>query len=162
MQEEGWVVCRAFKKPNPNQRQGNGNWNNGYYFRSDNNFASSSIQDLLVHPVMQNQTTNYNYQVPFDSLDQQQISNHAHFDQELMDLPHLDSPSTISTSLDPEQDKNNHFNCYDDTKNVQNLHMPKLNEAALFPFPSMPLIPCDDDADSQDHLNHLLGCFPDF
>ncbi|KAK1403667.1 NAC domain-containing protein [Heracleum sosnowskyi] len=153
-QEEGWVVCRAFKKPIPNQRQGNGNWNNGYnYFRSDNNFASSSFQDMLnnpVHAVMQNQSTNY-YQVPFDSLDQQQISNHAHFD---IDLPHLDSPSTISTSLD--------LDVYDDIKNVQNFYMPKANEASLFPFPNMPLIPCDhDDSDSQNQMNHLLGCFPD-
>lgn len=161
MQEEGWVVCRAFKKPIPNQRQRNGNWNNGYYFQSDNNFAPSSIQDRLINPVhtvVQNQSTNY-YEVPFDSLDQQQFSNHAH---ELIDLPQLDSPSTISTSLDLDQDKYNHdVNIYDDIKNVQNFYMPKLNEAPLIPFPNMPLIPCDKDSDSQNHMNHLLGCFPD-
>lgn len=114
-----------------------------------------------VHAVMQNQNTNY-CQVPIDSLDQQQISNyHARFDHELIDLPQLDSPSTISTSLDLDQDKNGHVNRYDDIKNVQNLYMPNVNEAALFPFPNMPLIPCDDDSDSQNHMNHLLGCFPD-
>ncbi|XP_074360393.1 NAC domain-containing protein 30-like isoform X1 [Apium graveolens] len=161
-QEEGWVVCRAFRKPIPNQRQGNGNLNNGYYFRNGNNFASSSIQDRLINPVhsvVQNQSTNY-YQVPFATLDQHQFSNHAH---QLTDLPQLDSPSTISASLDMDQDKNiNHdINFYDDIKNVQNFYMPKLNEASFIPFPDMPLIPCDEDSDSQNHMNQLLGCFPD-
>lgn len=165
-QEEGWVVCRAFKKPTPNQRQENEPWRNSYYLGNNSNLAWPSVQDMLnpMHEALQNQSTNY-YQVPFDNnSDQQQISNNTHyFDQELTDLPQLDSPSTISTSLDLDQDKiSNQVNNYNDMNiNVHNLYMPKLTEPALFSFPNMSLIPCDDEFDSQNHMNHLLGCYPD-
>lgn len=117
-----------------------------------------------MHAALLNQSTNYNYQVPFDNnLDQKEIVNHTHhFDHELTDLPHLDSPSTVSTSLDPDQDKliSNHVNNYNDMINVHNFYMPKVIDQsdALFSFPNMPLIPCDEELESQ---NHFLGCFPD-
>lgn len=164
LQEEGWVVCRAFKKPTPNQRhQEHEQWNNGPYFRN----YSNSLQDMLnpMNVALLNQSTHY-YQVPFDNnLDQKEFSNHTnHFENELTDLPQLDSPSTVSTSLDPDHDNvSNHVNNYNDMINVHDFYMPKVIEPdALFSFPNMPLIPCDEELDdSQNHMNHLLGCFPD-
>lgn len=163
LQEEGWVVCRAFKKPTPNQRhQENEQWNSGHYFR---NYSNCQDMPNPMHAALLNQSTNY-YQVPFDSnLDQKEIFNHTHqFDHELADLPQLDSPSTVSTSLDPDQDKlSNHVNNYNDMISVHNFYMPKVIDQpdALFSFPNMPLIPCDEDLESQNHMNHFLGCFPD-
>ncbi|KAL8110880.1 hypothetical protein AgCh_026583 [Apium graveolens] len=161
VQEEGWVVCRAFKKPTPNQRhQENEHWNNGQYFRNYN-----SCQDMLnpMHAALLNQSTNYNYQVPVhNNLDQKEFINQTHrFDHELTDLPHLDSPSTVSTSLDPDQDMiSNHVSNYNDMINVHDFYMPKVIDQpdALFSFPDMPLIPCDEELESQ---NQFLGCFPD-
>ncbi|KAI4388799.1 hypothetical protein MLD38_001096 [Melastoma candidum] len=42
-QDEGWVVCRAFKKPSPNQRPCYEAWNHAYYPRDQ---PSSSIRNL--------------------------------------------------------------------------------------------------------------------
>ncbi|XP_017228862.1 NAC domain-containing protein 30 [Daucus carota subsp. sativus] len=158
-QEEGWVVCRAFKKPTPNQRhQENDQWNNAHYFRN---------YDMLnpMHAALLNQSTNYHL-VPFDNnLDRKEISNNTHhFNHQLTDLPQLDSPSTVSTGLDPDQDKiGNYVNNYNEMINVDNFYMPKVIEApdALFSFPNMPLIPCDEELDSQNHMNEFLGCYPD-
>lgn len=157
LQEEGWVVCRAFKKPTPNQKQGFEPWNNGYYFQNNNNFPSSSFQEILnpMHAALTNQSTNF-YQVPFANSNQQQIiPNDSHFDNEIVDLPQLDSP-TLSANLDLDQENCNGW------KNMEKLLAPKPVEPTLFSFPNMPLaVSCEDELDAQNQMNHLLGYFPD-
>ncbi|KAL8030979.1 hypothetical protein ABFX02_14G321300 [Erythranthe guttata] len=61
-QEEGWVVCRAFKKPSPSHKQGFEAWNNNtnYYairssssditnYRHPSSFPSNTSTNLLIH-----------------------------------------------------------------------------------------------------------------
>ncbi|KAM6544474.1 hypothetical protein CsatB_008921 [Cannabis sativa] len=47
--EEGWVVCRAFRKPSPShhQRQGYEMWNHGNYYERENSSSSSHMMRPL-------------------------------------------------------------------------------------------------------------------
>lgn len=113
MQEEGWVVCRAFKKPTPNHRQDYEAWNHAYYLRNhhNNNVITSrlpSSMDLLIttenHMIMNNNNNpNINEATAFDhnyNSVQELVSNHIFSDIQLMnELPKLDSPSSISPNL---------------------------------------------------------------
>lgn len=155
-------MCRAFKKPTPNQKQNYEPWNNAYtYFHhNNNNHSSPSFQEILnpMHSVLTNQTTSI-YQTPFSSNSIQPnapTSSRFDFDDEPVDLPPLDSPS-LSVSLDPEQD-----NC-NDWENMENkLLAPNLIEPSMFSsFPNMPLVQCDEELDAQSQMNHFLGYFPD-
>ncbi|KAL2467634.1 NAC domain-containing protein 30 [Forsythia ovata] len=79
-QEEGWVVCRAFKKPIPNQKQGYEAWNNVYYTRSINsNYRPSSYPSTP------------NTMQPFDPINQgtnfQQSPFPPVFENQMVELP---------------------------------------------------------------------------
>lgn len=119
-QEEGWVVCRAFKKPSPSHKQGFVAWNQhnyyNYYMRNSNYNSHNSIMDspLSVQsipsptdlPDSSHQATNSFPPQPdqmqaFANCEQAYISNSGVnlMENSLMfDLPQLDSPS-LSTSL---------------------------------------------------------------
>ncbi|KAM7510912.1 hypothetical protein LguiB_009787 [Lonicera macranthoides] len=155
-QEEGWVVCRAFKKPIPSQKQ-----SNGYYFSNNDNFRPPSFQDTMNTPFLhQNHPSNF-HQPIFGS---EALSNHTRFDNQLIELPQLDSP-TVSTSLATNEDHDhgtiNNANQYIGWENLDNLLSSKRIEPALSTYPNMPLIPCDSELDAQNQISHLLGCFPD-
>ncbi|XP_022981928.1 NAC domain-containing protein 30-like [Cucurbita maxima] len=111
-QEEGWVVCKAFKKPNPNQSQGIGGWNNngyhnqnqGYYDLKNNAqfVRSPSFSDGMTPTHMLNSSClEYQHFVP--------NNNHSScFDiNQLIQLPSLESP-TLSPSFDTNEKKRNH------------------------------------------------------
>ncbi|KAH7524982.1 hypothetical protein FEM48_Zijuj06G0177000 [Ziziphus jujuba var. spinosa] len=112
MQEEGWVVCRAFKKPTPNHRQGYEAWHHAYYVRDHNNHVRlPSSMDLLVtenHMMNNNNNPNINeaasstfhHRFDHNNSVQEFVSNHIFSDTQLMnELPKLDSPSSISATL---------------------------------------------------------------
>ena len=114
LQEEGWVVCRAFKKPSPNHKQGYEAWNhqNNYYYIRNNTISSPSSdhnhhltdslnqrltnfqhpQQSMHHPTYNN---NFDHQefISSSSNTVDLLENHL-----ITDLPRLDSPS-LSTSF---------------------------------------------------------------
>ncbi|KAL3634725.1 hypothetical protein CASFOL_021779 [Castilleja foliolosa] len=155
-QEEGWVVCRAFKKPSPSHKQGEANWNNminSYYSISSPSTSSSStlLQDFNII----NQWTNNNN----NNNNNQLVSN---FDQNgLVELPNLrDSPS-ISTSFvvnDNIFEKTSEWKSFDKLLESQ-----VIGNSSFLQHPNMPLLPhnVDDVIDAQTHMSHLLECFPD-
>ncbi|KAK6938520.1 NAC domain [Dillenia turbinata] len=100
--EEGWVVCRAFKKPSPNNKQGSYEiWKNqAHYFRDNCHLPSPSYSNTvpMIHP---NQSTVLHQQTPFANLEQELTCDNHHpllHANQLIDLPKLDSPS-LSPSL---------------------------------------------------------------
>ncbi|KAK9270100.1 hypothetical protein L1049_025674 [Liquidambar formosana] len=168
-QEEGWVVCRAFKKPSPSHKQGFEAWNHAYYVRNNSSFGARSFPDIaspmhaIVHP---NQGASF-HQTPF-GLEQELMSTHTpNLENQLIELPQLDSP-TLSTSFatrnetyDDER-SNIQGGQYIDWEDLDNLLASQLNETASFSHQNLPLIPRDYEpaADAQNRASHLLGCFP--
>lgn len=186
MQEEGWVVCRAFRKPTPNHRQGFEPWNHSCYIRDCSHVRSISDQshsDIvaathLVHPNHQGT----NFQQPFGS-DNQQLDyipagNNSFFDNnQLIELPQLDSP-TISTSLaakdqglhrnnnniisinedcEEERSNNNGAGQCNNVTDWKNLDN-LLESQVLMPFQNtMPLTPQNFELEAQGHVGHILG-----
>ncbi|CAI9754323.1 unnamed protein product [Fraxinus pennsylvanica] len=109
-QEEGWVVCRAFKKPSPSQNQGFEASNNPYYDSSYRppSYPSTPNTMQTFDPI--NQGTNFQPS-PF-AADQQLIANHNRFEYQLVELPKLNSPSISATK---ESFEHNAIACNDDT-----------------------------------------------
>ncbi|KMT20084.1 hypothetical protein BVRB_1g001030 [Beta vulgaris subsp. vulgaris] len=130
-QEEGWVVCRAFKKPSSSHKQGFEAWNhhnNTYYMRNNNSsydrfIGSPSIQDISSSPSdsFNQGHSNFNNN-PQHSMQQHQHYNNTSFDQDyisstggvnlmenqlIIDLPRLDSPS-LSTSFAAQDQSYDH------------------------------------------------------
>ncbi|XP_023554182.1 NAC domain-containing protein 30-like [Cucurbita pepo subsp. pepo] len=110
VQEEGWVVCRAFKKPSPTQNQAIGAWNSyqhqALYYDLKNNNNNSTFSDAMIPTHMVNssdQLPNYHLQ-----LLQQQQQNY-----QLVQLPSLESP-TLSTNFETNETKRNNNNNHDD------------------------------------------------
>ncbi|GAB4844822.1 hypothetical protein Ancab_038210 [Ancistrocladus abbreviatus] len=112
-QEEGWVVCRAFKKPSPSHSQGFEAWNHPYYFRNSTHIVSPSVPDVASPVLDSNQAcTSFCQQLQSFGFDQEYLvtnDNANAIDQhktcinptdnnQLVDLPQLDSPS-VSTSF---------------------------------------------------------------
>ncbi|KAF3445394.1 hypothetical protein FNV43_RR10570 [Rhamnella rubrinervis] len=130
-QEEGWVVCRAFKKPTPNHRQGYEAWNHhAYYVSRDQNGqifklpAAASAMDLvmsssdqkhmvMINPNNINELASSSTATSFDHSVQELVSNHVFSDhiQLINELPKLDSPSNISTNLASSESNFGHNNC---------------------------------------------------
>ncbi|KAI5555429.1 hypothetical protein POPTR_019G083600v4 [Populus trichocarpa] len=147
-QEEGWVVCRAFKKPSPNQRQGFEAWSHAYYLNDINHARPPSFSDTV--------TTAHNMVRP---------------NQE------LDSPSTLSTSFaakegnfhqtneDYDEERSNNSSQYIDWKNFDTLLASQVTDSSTsYPLQDLPSIPQNYDlaAGQQDqYVSHFLDCFPD-
>ncbi|KAJ9167147.1 hypothetical protein P3X46_021818 [Hevea brasiliensis] len=172
-QEEGWVVCRAFKKPIPNQRPSYIEaWDNHAYCA---NIRPPSFSDTLttthmaIHP---NQTASFHQQLPFGSDPADQlVSSHPFLENnQLIDLPQLDSPNTLSTSFATkegfhnnngvssedfdEQRSNNSSTQFIDWKNLDSLLASQVNNSTSS-FPAPNLLPQSYE------LSHFPGCFPD-
>nr|GMD70714.1 NAC domain-containing protein 30-like [Ipomoea batatas] len=166
--EEGWVVCRAFKKPSPNTKPYNEGWNYKYSYRppSISDDISSSTNPILLHGI--NNTFNNNrHQFPNFHL-----PPHHHQDGLILppipvELPQLDSP-TMSTSFATKDGKfvanedgevEKQLESYsDEFQNWKNIVDDPLIPTSSFPNVNMPLIISDD---SQHHISHLLQCLPD-
>ncbi|CAA0818467.1 NAC domain-containing protein 30 [Striga hermonthica] len=151
-QEEGWVVCRAFKKPTPNHKQGFESWTN----------STSLAQNFNLH----NQGTTSFINPPLSN-----VRN------PLVELRNLGSPS-ISTSF--ASTKENIFDqkgifdsigsnsLYGDYwKSFDRLlESQVIGPSSSFSVqPNMPLVMSSHNhgllADDQAHMSHVLECFPD-
>lgn len=188
-QEEGWVVCRAFRKPSPSYRQGYEAWcsttnSQQHFFRDQNYGRPLSIADIL------NETNNNvppegsSFSNPFSSDHQQHLnilSNQTVIrDKQLIELPQLDSP-TASFAIKECNQQQHHNNgltneefCSDeirsnnngqqgiDWKSLDNLFGSSqlMSDSAYFSHPNLPLMmPHNNHAQNQP--SHILGCFPD-
>ncbi|KAL5558455.1 hypothetical protein UlMin_034666 [Ulmus minor] len=170
-QEEGWVVCRAFTKPTPSQRQGYEAWNHAYYVREN-----SHVNQHIMNVNPSNQTAG-NIHHCFGSTDHINLIS----DQ----LPQLDSPSSISANIainnesfqhntsgliseDFEDERsNNGSSQFVDWKNLDSLLATTSFQVPIdYPtssFASSSLASMAPQNYQQETLNqHLLGCtFPD-
>ncbi|KAI8015913.1 NAC domain-containing protein 30 [Camellia lanceoleosa] len=164
-QAKGWVVCRAFKKPSPNHKQGFQAWNNAYYAMDNGNFSLPSCSDSVapIQMVYTNQGIAFP-QSPFGS-EQDLVSNHTHLENQLVELPQLDSPS-LSESLatkggtdqqngiinkDCEDERSNQGCQYVDWKNLDN----------WLDHSNFPLVSQEYELNAHNHASHLFTCFPD-
>ncbi|KAF8018238.1 hypothetical protein BT93_H3204 [Corymbia citriodora subsp. variegata] len=176
-QDEGWVVCRAFKKPTPNQRQGFEAWNHAYYVRD---YANPRPPPSLLPDTSQAVSFSRHQFAPC----QEPVSNHQSlWDSQLSELPQLDSP-TLSTSLTTTNNYVSTHEEYDDgrSKNVNDDGAQFINEwtsldsllashmnnsgddyTARLTEPSMHMqsssLGFAREGESQ--VGHFLGCFPD-
>ncbi|KAI3431901.1 NAC domain-containing protein [Psidium guajava] len=177
-QDEGWVVCRAFKKPCPNQRQGFEAWNHAYYVRDYNN---PRPPPSIIPETSQAVSFSRHQFAPC----QEPISNHQSlWDSQLGELPQLDSP-TLSTSLTTtnnympaheEYDDGRSKNVNDDdgaqfisewtsldsllashVSNSSNGYATRLTE----PSTHMQSSSLDFARETESQVGHFLGCFPD-
>lgn len=178
MQEEGWVVCRAFKKPSPSHMRP------GYeaaqcYFRdheiSHGRPSISSFSEVLnqTHHFLNNNNSHHHHHhhhhQSLISLDQ-----HQHQHQQLIDLPQLDSPSLgMRPSPDNNYGQTNNINHIgeeyysDDVESLDQLFASNLtdtstsvSDTSFFAhsnnFPMNMILPHHNQA------SHALGlCFPD-
>ncbi|KAL9229079.1 hypothetical protein vseg_004592 [Gypsophila vaccaria] len=168
-QEEGWVVCRAFKKPSPSHKQGFDAWNHhyNYYLRNHNHhlIASPSVPDLASPTEMTdsittqcNTNTNaFHPQQPFGNFEQEYTSNSSVnlIDSQLIDLPRLDSPS-LSTSFAPKDA----FDQHGDHERHSGRKW-EILEDLFSNTPNSQLVPHDHQLEGQNQLSGFFGCFPD-
>ncbi|XP_058218494.1 NAC domain-containing protein 30 [Rhododendron vialii] len=184
-QEEGWVVCRAFKKPtgpnpnpNPNHKQaGFGSWNRSNYYNY--NTRDSGMRPLYSDPT--NPAAYYANQVisPFPPL------SPFGSEQELLENQLTDStPVTISTSFgthtsttgindhngskiikdceDHERSTTTQVSQYLDWKKLDDLLELQFVEPPPFSHSNFSLVSQENDQlHAQNHASHLFTCFTD-
>ncbi|XP_068661799.1 NAC domain-containing protein 105-like [Aristolochia californica] len=154
-QEEGWVVCRAFRKPTPNQRRSNNDaWEPNYFLRNDHELGSQTLADVInsnpTHVINSYMTDPLCHDEGF-------CSKQSHLVQ-LLDLPQLESPSlshslTSKEGMEPTATINEEQQCRDkefhyepqltDWRTLDNLLAPQLNDGALSSTSSLPSIAPD-------------------
>ncbi|KAK8651651.1 hypothetical protein V6N13_141240 [Hibiscus sabdariffa] len=165
--EEGWVVCRAFRKPSPNQSQGFEAWNHAYYIRDNSQFRPHvSISDHLRLHTDQGSSFYESYGP----------DNHNFLDgqQPVIELPQLDSPPiTVSPRLAEKEvffqcDEENSNNSSSqiqiiDWRNFDNLINSQLTDTTSYPCQSTAaaaLISQSQNEEAEAQVqHHLLGCF---
>eukprot|EP00261_Vitis_vinifera_P030589 XP_019071832.1 PREDICTED: NAC domain-containing protein 30 isoform X2 [Vitis vinifera] len=169
-QEEGWVVCRAFKKPTSSHKQSYEAWSHAYYVRDSSHVEPPSLPATLspMHMVHPNQGF---YQRYFGS-EQELMYNHGIMNNQAFEIPQLDSPSALSPSLATkevfehngmnnseyfEDENSDHAKQYIDWKNLDDLLASQLADTTS----SAPLVPYNSELGAQNPVSHLLGCFPD-
>ncbi|XP_020207683.1 NAC domain-containing protein 30 isoform X2 [Cajanus cajan] len=186
-QEEGWVVCRAFRKPSPSQRQGYEPWCSSsssqqqHFFRDQSYARPLSIADILnetnVVQVLPSEGASFSHPFSSDQQHLMNLSNQAVMDNklQLIDLPQLDSPTEIKECNNPNNALTNEEYCSDeiersnnstgqggiDWKSLDNLFGSQLSDAAYFSHPNLPLMmPHNHELQPQNQASHILGCFP--
>ncbi|KAE9618354.1 putative transcription factor NAM family [Lupinus albus] len=101
-QEEGWVVCRAFRKPIPSHRPGFEPWcgnQQPHYFRDQSYARPLTFADILNEThnnVLQSaEGSSFNSIIPFNSEQQEFLPNHTAImdKKQLIELPQLHSPT---------------------------------------------------------------------
>uniref|UniRef100_A0A6N2LUR1 NAC domain-containing protein n=1 Tax=Salix viminalis TaxID=40686 RepID=A0A6N2LUR1_SALVM len=173
--EEGWVVCRAFMKPSPNQRQGFEAWSHAYCVNNIDHARPPPFSDTattaqnMVRPSQEGAS----FQQPF-GLNSDLVSIQTFLDNnnQLVELPELDSPSTISTSFaakegnfhqtneDYDEERSNNSSQYIDWKNFETL----ISSSTSYPLQNLPSMPQNYDvaARQQDqYAGDFPDCFPD-
>ncbi|KAK4375261.1 hypothetical protein RND71_005938 [Anisodus tanguticus] len=172
-QEEGWVVCRAFKKPAPNKQPSLEVWQNAYYIRGTNStYRPSSLSEItspMHHQPLNinafNQTTNFHQFIFNPSHDDHQNmiindSSQNFFENQLVELPQLDSP-TISTSLCTKDNKSlgeqSYTTNYNEDDREEEKHLNGINNSQFYgDWKNF-----DTLIEPPSHISHLLECFPD-
>ncbi|KAK1258491.1 NAC domain-containing protein 7 [Acorus gramineus] len=156
-QEEGWVVCRVFRKPSPNQRQRLNTWNPHNYIRE----ADFRESDGINHPahiidyIFQGNNVGEASFAP--NLDLQ--SERACINQ-VVELPKLDSPSvetSFNTTGSSDHQHQRNDNCggqFVDWNVLDKLLATQSREAASYSTSSL------YEADAQDHDNQFPLPFP--
>ncbi|KAK9109924.1 hypothetical protein Sjap_017984 [Stephania japonica] len=140
--DEGWVVCRAFKKPSPSHRQGLEAWNRACYVRELDYHRQQAISS-------NNSSTSHNVDPNYN-----QVLNH-HQSNFAFELPQLESPSMTtsastthgiepagSTINDNYADESNNYPQLVDWRAMDRLLSSQLNEAGTSnQNTTVPLIP---------------------
>ncbi|KAL6962020.1 hypothetical protein U1Q18_036976 [Sarracenia purpurea var. burkii] len=166
---QGWVVCRAFKKPSPNHKPNYGAWNHAYYLRDNNvNFGGFPSTSEAAVPKQMNfpdAVSVFCRPPPFDSSDQD-------LDHEFPGLQ--ESATTLSPSLatkcggginrDWKDERSDQGGEYVDWQEFDNLLAAELDEpAAAFPHSNFPLVSQEYETNiAQSHANYPFTCFPEF
>ncbi|CAN4099908.1 unnamed protein product [Withania somnifera] len=178
-QEEGWVVCRAFKKPGLNKQPSFEAWKNAYYIRGPNitNYRPNSSLSEITSTPMHHQPLNinaFNHTTNFQQFTFNPSHDHVHhqnmiinnssqnlFDNQLVELPQLDSP-TISTSFSTKDkslgeqsyatNNNNDHDCDEEKHSTNGIN----NSQFYGDWKNF-----DTLVEPPSHISHLLECFPD-
>ncbi|KAG9443962.1 hypothetical protein H6P81_015302 [Aristolochia fimbriata] len=157
-QEEGWVVCRAFRKPSPNnQRRSVDAWEPSYNFLRDNQnqFGSQTLADVIINSNPAAHVPNNNNSYVTDPValvcqDEGFLSKQCHFGH-FLDLPQLESPSlsnsfTSKEGMEPtaasinEEAQRSSSTTIDQWRGLDSLlGTPQLNEGGGSALPSIPL-----------------------
>ncbi len=162
-------MCRAFKKPSPNYRQGFEAWN-AYYVRDNSQVRPPSFSDIVSTTQVFNPNQAATFHEPNTSVQQELVCNHTLLNNQLFELPQLDSPS-LSTSLATKEgfqhngianeDFDGISSQYVDWTNLDNLLASQFTGTTSFSNPNLPLISQNNELDAQNNASHLLGCFPE-
>lgn len=163
LQEEGWVVCRAFKKPSPNHKTGFGSWNHSCYSRDSVDFGMPLYSDPRdpTKPAYTNQASPFPLS-PFGS--EQDLENQL-----------TDSPITISTNFgapsgidhngkiirDCQDERSTQSSQYLDWKKLDDLLELQLVEPPPFSHSKFSLVSPENELNVQNHASHLFTCFTD-
>ncbi|KAF5725627.1 NAC domain-containing protein 7 [Tripterygium wilfordii] len=154
-QEEGWVVCRAFKKPSPNQRPGYEAWN-------------TSIPSYHnIHNIRPQYSSNPEASTTFQQQEQQfdLLSSHNHnHNQLLFQIPRLDSPTRTTNLAAKEvgcEEERSNLNTSQygniDWKNLDELLAnDELNDAVSQSISHDYELPVNED-----QMSHMFGGFHD-
>ena len=185
MQEEGWVVCRAFRKPSPShQRPGFEAWNHPYYAREATypSHPSSNMVNNNPNYNPQGESSTFQHCVAASAQDLALSASQSFSDIQLAHevLPQLDSPSSVSASFaasesafqqnclangdfDNEIRSNNSTSSgqYIDWKNLDNLLASATFVSTNNVFPSDSASIPQSNYRQQVENSHFLGCFPD-
>ncbi|CAL0316075.1 unnamed protein product [Lupinus luteus] len=123
-QEEGWVVCRAFRKPTPSHRPGFEPWcssslnqhqqHQQHYFRDQSYARPITIADILneTHVLHPAEDTSFSSIItPYSSEQQEFLPNQTFMDQkQLIELPQLDSPTASLSAIKDQCNQLQHHN----------------------------------------------------
>ena len=174
LQEEGWVVCRAFRKPTPSQRQPFHSWNNpAYYIRGNEQMrlmpAPIDIKQKT-HFVNSHLEGDYYHEQLLINCEQELESKQVHLNH-LFELPHLNGPSGLPVMKECcddhhiapaafEEHDGNKFDSggqFIDWKALDKLLEAQVNESSSSSYSNLRPIMLDYEADVQNHGDHFFS-----
>ncbi|CAA0809889.1 NAC domain-containing protein 30 [Striga hermonthica] len=171
-QEEGWVVCRAFKKPSPSHKQGFEAWKNAYYIRNNDDAykppSYPSTPNLMPNydPAL-DQAANFQPTPIFSAKSLQ-----GPFKSQIVELRKLDSPSfatndssfehSVMADEEIENEKGSFGNqFYDEWRSFDKMIAPQVvGSSSPYAYPSAPLVSNGGVMDAHSHFSCVLECFP--
>ncbi|XP_058091262.1 NAC domain-containing protein 105-like [Magnolia sinica] len=172
-QDEGWVVCRAFKKQSPNQRRTFDGWNPAYYIRDPNHAGFQPLTDTF-SPSQFVDSYHGAHSHEQSYCGDQDLQLKPNYSSQLIELPQLESPSlstclankegfeaSIPTNGDQCNNKDDYGPQFIDWKALDKLLASQLNDVSSCPSSNVPLIPFDHyEPDAINHGNHFVSSFP--
>lgn len=153
LQEEGWVVCRAFKKQSPNPRPSINPWNSPYHeLQSWPNTSHPQFANTCNMGSPSQHAFSYNHE-------EYEESKQAHMNQ-FLKLPQLDIPS-LSTSLATTTDdlRDDYSAQYIDWNAIDKLLASQLTQPASYSNSNLAIIPQDSEVDLLNQGNCFLGSY---